>query len=174
MTCQACHESEAVVHLTQISGESVVTIHLCSKCAAERGVTSELDHLITPLGSFLAALGPAGGLPAVLSGLPDACDGCGATLEDVRASGRLGCEQCWDTFERPLRDLVRRLHGAVQHVGETYHDPADEGDLAAPPPIAHRRVRLREDLREAIDREEFERAAELRDTLRQMDAQADG
>lgn len=167
-TCQACQEREAVVHLTQVVGDQVTTVHLCGKCAAERGIASDTEATATPLGSFLAALGPVPG--GATEAAPDRCPECGATLADIRASGRLGCATCWSTFAAPLRDLVRRLHGATRHVGEQYHDPAD----AAGTPerqVAHERIRLREALREAIEAEAFEQAAKLRDQLRDLEDQ---
>ena len=53
----------------------------------------------------------------------DACARCGATLQDFRESGRLGCAECYQAFEVPLRDLLRRLHGSTHHMGERYVDP---------------------------------------------------
>jgi protein arginine kinase activator len=166
ITCQSCQEREAVVHLTQVVGEQVTTIHLCGKCAAERGIATDSEAQATPLGSFLAALGPASTTSAGEAG-PSSCPDCGATLADIRASGRLGCATCWSTFAEPLRDLVRRLHGATRHVGERYDDPADAGD-ASERRLVHERIRLREALREAIDAEAFEHAARLRDQLRDL------
>ena len=58
--CQACHEREAVVRLTQIVGDDVTTVHLCSKCAAERGIETDAEVAQTPLGAFLAAMGKGG------------------------------------------------------------------------------------------------------------------
>ena len=57
MSCDQCHEREAVIHLTQIVNEQVTTLHLCEKCAAEKGVESPGSAVKTPLGSFLAAMG---------------------------------------------------------------------------------------------------------------------
>lgn len=164
-TCQSCQEREAVVHLTQVVGDQVTTVHLCGKCAAERGIATDTEATSTPLGSFLAALGPAATTP---EGTPEACPDCGATLADIRASGRLGCATCWSTFTGPLRDLLRRLHGATRHVGEPYQDPADPGHDAGQR-TAHERIRLREALREAIEAEAFEQAAVLRDRLRDLE-----
>ncbi len=164
-TCQACQEREAVVHLTQVVGEQVTTIHLCGKCAAERGIATEGEAAATPLGSFLAALGPA---PAATESAAEQCPECGATLADIRASGRLGCASCWSAFAGPLRDLVRRLHGASLHVGEQYRDPA-EGPGSPERRVAHERIRLREALREAVETEAFEEAAQLRDQLRDLE-----
>jgi protein arginine kinase activator len=163
--CQECHERDAVVRLTQVVGDDVTTVHLCSKCAAERGIETAAEVVQTPLGAFLAAMDKGGAPMAAAAATGEACPECGATLHDFRASGRLGCAQCWITFERPLRDLVRRLHGATRHTGEGYSRPADEA-LTVPEQRQQVRAELREQLRLAIDTEQFERAAELRDQLR--------
>ena len=70
-----------------------------------------------PLGDFLASLGKGEG---GTSGPDLACPACGATLANFRETGRLGCAQCYVTFEAHLRDLLRRLHGSAVHVGERY------------------------------------------------------
>ena len=57
MSCEQCHEREAVIQLTQIVNEQVTTLHLCERCAAEKGVESPGAQPKTPLGSFLAAMG---------------------------------------------------------------------------------------------------------------------
>jgi protein arginine kinase activator len=166
--CQVCHEREASVHLTQVRDDQVVTMHLCGRCAAEHGVTTA-DSLgeVTPLGSFLSALGPGSG-EGTGSGQAMACPGCGATLSDIRASGRLGCGECWSMFDEPLRDLVRRLHGSTRHTGAWYDDPAG-GAGATEVRTAHERTRLRDALREAVETEAFETAAAIRDQLRALD-----
>lgn len=156
MTCENCGEREAVVHLTQIEESRVTTVHLCERCAAERGVEPPPAGK-TPLGSFLAAMGEAE-VPA--DDELQRCPGCGATFAAFRETGRLGCAQCWTTFEAPLRDLVRRLHGSTVHMGERY--------VGAQTDVAVRtEEELRERLRVAIETENFELAAELRDRLRQ-------
>lgn len=165
-TCEACHEREAVVHLTQIVGDQVTTVHLCSRCAAEQGIQTETDASQTPLGAFLAAMGKGGALVAAPTST-EVCPDCGATLEDFRASGRVGCSACWTTFERPLRDLLRRLHGATRHYGEQY---LGAGDGTPETEQMRERARLKEQLRLAVQGEAFELAAELRDRLRALDS----
>jgi protein arginine kinase activator len=160
MSCDQCREREAVIHLTQIVNEQVTTLHLCEKCAAEKGVESPAGHVKTPLGSFLAAMGKGTEqVPAPRSG--EVCQRCGGTFQDFRETGRLGCSDCYVTFEAPLRDLLRRLHGSTHHLGERYaeHEPGAAQARA-------RAADLREQLRVAVERENFELAAELRDRLR--------
>jgi protein arginine kinase activator len=168
--CEGCHERDAVVRLTQVAGDDVTTVHLCSKCAAERGIETAADVAQTPLGAFLAAMDKGGAPMAAAAATGDACAECGATLQDFRASGRLGCPACWIAFERPLRDLLRRLHGATRHTGEGYGRGA-VSELTIPERHDRSRTELREQLQLAIDAEQFERAAELRDQLRVLGEQ---
>lgn len=162
MICDQCRERDAVIHLTQIVDDQVTTVHLCERCAAEKGVESAGAVLKTPLGSFLAAMGkglPGAAAPAVTA--LDQCPHCGATLQDFRESGRLGCPGCYRQFEGPLRELLRRLHGSTHHTGKRYAAPGAE-----PPDAAVQELELREQLRRAVEAENFELAAELRDRLR--------
>ncbi|MDQ3136538.1 MAG: UvrB/UvrC motif-containing protein [Gemmatimonadota bacterium] len=168
MSCDQCREREAVVHLTQIVNEQVTTLHLCEKCAADKGVESPGSAVKTPLGTFLAAMGKGvDQLPTPRTG--EACR-CGATFQDFRESGRLGCSDCYRTFETPLRDLLRRLHGSTHHLGERYAERETERlpepeVVMVPPEASH----LREQLRLAVETENFELAAELRDRLRVLE-----
>jgi len=164
MSCEQCREREAVIHLTQIVNEQVTTLHLCERCAAEKGVESPGAAPKTPLGTFLAAMGQElPEAPAPRTG--DTCPRCGGSLQDFRESGRLGCSDCYRSFEVPLRDLLRRLHGSTHHMGERY---AESGGSTAPSE-RHRATELREQLRVAVETENFELAAELRDRLRVME-----
>lgn len=164
MQCDNCGERPAAVHLTQIVKNSVTTVHLCEVCAAEKGVQTAASIAKFPLSDFLASMGKgaAGALPPGVESEP--CSFCGARLSDFRETGRLGCPHCYATFETHLRDLLRRLHGSSQHVGEVYLPPDAE--------LADRRRRLnelRDQLRRAVEAENFELAAELRDRIRVLE-----
>jgi protein arginine kinase activator len=108
----------------------------------------------------------SGGAALAAAAAPEVhCPACDATLGDFQASGRLGCPTCWETFDRPLRELLRRVHGATRHVGDV-PGQAGEGasDLTRPQQIARAEVLLAA----AIAAERFEEAAEWRDRLRQL------
>jgi protein arginine kinase activator len=166
MKCDNCGEREAAIHLTQIVNNSVTTMHLCEQCAAEKGVETASGVAKFPLGDFLASLG-TGGAAGTGEGAGEACPTCGATLRDFRVTGRLGCAACYTTFEAHLRDLLRRLHGSSQHVGERYAAPVGAPEEPAPPSVET--GQLRERLRQAIAEENFELAAELRDRLKVLE-----
>jgi protein arginine kinase activator len=163
MSCDQCREREAVIQLTQIVNDQVTTLHLCEKCAAEKGVDSPGAHAKTPLGTLIGAMGKSPEqAPAPRSS--DVCTRCGGTFQDFRETGRLGCPDCYRSFETPLRDLLRRLHGSTHHLGERY---AEREPAAA---VDHEQAAdLREQLRLAVETENFELAAELRDRLRVLE-----
>jgi len=170
MVCDNCGEREAAIHLTQIVNNSVTTLHLCEQCAAEKGVETGASVAKFPLGDFLASLGKTGGgeqaeaLPGV------ACPFCGGTLKDFRETGRLGCAVCYTTFEPHLRDLLRRLHGSSKHAGETYTGaPAPPAAAASAEAGTPEVGELRQQLRRAVEAENFELAAQLRDKLKVLE-----
>jgi protein arginine kinase activator len=163
MQCDNCHERQAAIHLTQIVNNSVTTLHLCEQCAAEKGVQTAATVAKFPLSDFLASMGK--GAAAALPAGADSgrCAFCHATLQDFRDSGRLGCPQCYESFSPHLRNLLRRLHGSSQHVGEVYLSPATASDPR------RQLLDLREQLKRAVDSENFELAAELRDQIRVLE-----
>lgn len=159
MVCENCKERDAVVNLTKIKDNTVTHQHLCERCAAEQGVETSVAHQPKPaLTDFLQAVNQQA---AAVPGDQAACHFCGATARDFRQSGRVGCARCYGAFERSLRELLRRLHGGAKHTGRRYTPPAPEvieeaGQLG----------QLRDRLQRAIEAEQFELAAELRDRLR--------
>ena len=85
-------------------------------------------------------------------------------MADFRATGRWGCARCYETFESSMRSLLRRVHGSSQHIGAAYRQPQSEAMERAAV-----LGELRERLRRAIDAEQFEQAADLRDRIRVLE-----
>lgn len=165
MLCDNCKNNEAEVHLTQILDNEMTTVHLCPSCAAEKGLdTAAAKNL--PLTDFLAEMGKAAIDEEEVRAGP--CAYCHTTVDDFKRSGRLGCPHCYSTYETQLRAILRRIHGSTQHLGKVYVPPAGEGaDLGA------RLSGLRRKLQRAVEAEDFERAATLRDQIRELEATID-
>ena len=162
MVCDNCGAGDAVVHLTQIVNNEMSTFHLCEKCAAEKGLETTPEPANFPLTDFLAQMGQedtAQGPESV-----ERCSFCGLTFADFRETGRLGCPHCYATFETHLRGLLRRIHGGTQHMGKVYLPP----DPSATE-MEKRLEALRRKLQRAIDAEDFERAARIRDQIRTLE-----
>ena len=160
--CDKCGSTNAVVNFTQIVKNEMSTFHLCEACAAEKGLDTAPEPANFPLTDFLAQMGEERADDEAFSGVQ--CSFCGLTFQDFRETGRLGCPHCYQTFETHLRSLLRRIHGSVQHVGKVY---------LPPDPTASEMEKqldgLRRKLHRAIEAEDFERAAELRDQIRNLE-----
>ena len=168
MLCDDCNEKQAEIHLTSIESEEMTSAHLCVSCAAARGLSAESPsgaEQVPPLVDFLAQLGSAG-QPAPAPAPSEPCPFCGTTTSDFRKTGRLGCSQCYVHFESQLRGLLRRIHGSSQHAGKLYlSDASDISDRLGQISAMRRR------LKRAIETEDFESAADLRDRLHELETQ---
>ena len=162
MLCESCGENEAIIHLTTIENNQMTTSHLCEGCAASKGIDSATESSNQPLQDFIQQVGKAGGETATAP-----CPYCGMKLDEFKKLGRLGCPQCYVSFEPHLKSLLRRLHGSVQHLGKVYLPP-DPSQAER----AERLAGLRRKLDKAVETEDFERAAKIRDMIRTLEGVA--
>jgi protein arginine kinase activator len=160
MLCENCGDKNARVHYTQIEKNEMHTYHLCEDCAAAKGLQPGVNVGNFPLTDFLAQMSKAGADSAAAA----PCAFCGLTLEDFKKSGRLGCPHCYVSFDSHLSGLLRRLHGGTQHVGKVYLPP-DPSQGAQQERLAG----LRRKLDRAVESEDFERAAQIRDMIRTLE-----
>lgn len=161
MLCDACKEREHVISLTTVEDNVVTLVHLCEKCAAERGIETAGSAAQHPLGAFMQE---AQRQATRTQGDAVRCSFCSTTLRDFRTSGRLGCAHCYGAFEQSLRELLRRVHGNARHVGRRYEAPQAEW-LQRASTLGE----LRERLRRAVELEQFELAASIRDQIREFE-----
>jgi protein arginine kinase activator len=162
MVCENCGSTDAVVHLTQIVNNEMSTHHLCEKCAADKGLESAPETTNMPLMDVISQMTQE----TVSASEPSntECSFCGLTFEGFRQTGRLGCPHCYETFSDHLPRLLRRIHGSTRHVGKIYLPPD--------PSVSEMEKRLeglRRKLERAVQSEDFERAAQLRDQIRDLE-----
>jgi len=157
MKCEKCNKP-ATVHLTEVVGGEKLEKHLCEDCAALEGITFKADIPISQLLEDFV-LHATGEDTAEL-----ACDVCGMTFKEFREQGLLGCPHDYDAFERTLVPMLRRAQeGATEHVGKVPHRAGDEEKKH----IAV--LRLRAELKAAISAEDYERAAAIRDQIKEYE-----
>ena len=197
MKCQKCSKP-AVIHLTEIVSDSAgakraVEIHLCLGHAEEAGLVVPGSEILPqglaggmgskkndpakpaagadrgfPTGIFAAATSSSGCLSVRRekgdAGDPVACPVCGMNWQTFKQLGLMGCSHDYELYEAKLLPLLKRAQeGASQHVGKVPH--------AGKPAAGDRRMttmRLERELRKAIDAENYEQAASLRDQLRKL------
>ncbi len=84
------------------------------------------------------------------------------TYTEFKKTGLMGCSECYVSFKNSLVPIIKRVQGNIEHVGKIPKKSGKE--------IMEKRqlLRLREELNRAINSEEYERAAELRDEIREV------
>lgn len=159
MKCDKCGKP-ATVYLTEIVNGQKTQKHLCEDCAASEGITVKANVPISQLlEEFI--LQTAGGQQ--LSEMQ--CDVCGLTFKDFRQQGLLGCPNDYEVFSKPLDSLLQRAHdGATQHIGKV--PPYADSEQTRQASI----LRLRAELRDAVTAEDYEKAASMRDRIKEMEA----
>ena len=159
MQCHVCKKAEATVHLTQIVENQVKKVDLCEACAKEKGVN---DPTGFSLADLLLGLGASQKMEeaTTASGTESTCPACGFTQADFKKTGRLGCSECYQVFAEGLEALLKGMHKGTQHRGKV---PAGVKRAAA----SRTQIdKLESDLKAAIAREDFEKAAALRDAIK--------
>lgn len=165
MICQICGKNEATVEFTEIVNDEVKQLHLCDSCAKDKGIEMEQHFSIA---DFLASMSGAGASPAEVGDLSIKCDKCGMTFEEFQKIGRFGCGNCYIAFRKNLLPLLKRIHGSARHMGKA----AKEIDSSDGTKKKSEIQELRQKLQHAIDTEEFEEAARLRDRIRELEKKA--
>lgn len=96
------------------------------------------------------------------------CEQCGNTYHHFKENGRLGCDHCYEEFNEQLIPLLKKIHGNIHHVGKV---PKRAGGVIR---LKKQLRQLKGQLREAIETEAFESAAEIRDQIRGVEEQIQG
>ncbi|MDP8216907.1 MAG: UvrB/UvrC motif-containing protein [Candidatus Kaelpia imicola] len=159
MVCDICAEKEATVHLTEIINGKVTELHLCEDCARKKGTQMEQHFGISDLLSGLADLSSS---LEVKEDPGLKCANCGMSYNDFKKSGRFGCSECYGAFKKYIPSLLKRIHGSTKYVG----DIPKTGEFKV---VRDELQQLRKELQSAIEKEEYERAAEVRDEIKKLE-----
>ena len=169
MVCDVCKQNQATVHLTEIVDDQMSELHLCEGCANQKGAQMESHFGLSDLLAGLADFGKpgTGGATATEEVEVKTCENCGMTYDDFKKVGRLGCSECYAAFRKNLSTLLRRIHGSTNHVGKV---PLS---LVGTPTTKGRSELqdLKRRLQRAVEAEDFEEAAKIRDRLRELERQ---
>jgi protein arginine kinase activator len=167
LLCPECGKRPATLHMTKIVNGEKTEMHLCEVCAQEKGeVMPGFDHgfsfhnLLSGLLNFDMVSNES---PNIAPAKPvPRCATCGLTYNQFSKIGRFGCSDCFETFRDRLDPLLRRIHGSTTHEGKI--PQRTQGELK----VKRELEQLRQQLSRAVEAEEFEKAAQLRDHIRSL------
>jgi protein arginine kinase activator len=177
MICQNCQKEEATVHFTEVIDGKANELNLCKKCAEKKGISPTITDAFA---EFISSLTNDQGHP---EDDERCCPRCGLSFKELRKGGRLGCGECYTTFETSLSTLINNIHKGPKHTGKSpagfekgeevkIDRPTSATDNAAKA-VADNEAKikeLREKLKAAIAGEEYEKAAHLRDWIKDLES----
>ena len=171
MICQECQQRPATLHFTKIINGEKSEVHLCEVCAQEKG-----EMFSFPGNAGFSINNLLGGLlntePLLNKNSQNAfaeqkviqCDNCKMTYNQFAKVGRFGCSHCYKAFQARLEPIVKRLHsGNAEHAGKV--PKRIGGSIHVKKELAS----LKAELRDLINQEEFEQAAQVRDRIRALE-----
>ncbi len=162
MLCCFCKQKEAKVHYSKVEGNKIQKLDMCEECAKQKGFD---DPTAYALADLLLGLGATQEFEGATGGTELKCPKCGFSQTDLKKSGRLGCPECYNTFASGLENLLKSMHKGTRHVGKVPMAAQQTRD------ITERIKSLQKRLDKAIQDENFEQAALLRDEIKQLKAQ---
>lgn len=161
--CRRCSKP-ATLHITEIRDGDVQVLHLCESCAHEYVHTEATDEP-DDMEPFAGKIGemPSDAEMEQLDAL--VCPNCEITFKEFRSQGRLGCPHDYIAFEEELLPLLENIHNETQHCGKypkrSPHSSQQQYQL----------IRLRNELGQAVSREDYEAAARLRDEIQGLESE---
>jgi protein arginine kinase activator len=159
MLCERCKKNEAVYNITKIVYNKKVDLHICEQCARELGETSSplsFQNIISEL------MGYTNKPHKVEKHYDPRCSNCGTYYSEFKTEGLLGCSECYHSFGDLLDPVLKRVQGSVKHVGKI---PRSRGK-ARTDRNSFDGLQIR--LQKALENEEYEVAAKIRDEIKKM------
>ena len=166
MKCQKCGANNANTHVKTIINGEFKEYDLCSECAHKLGYTNvfaDMDNDFSSLlGSFFTNV-----LPARTQATR--CEFCGSTYAEIAKTGQVGCANCYKLFADQLYPSIRRIHGNTTHCGKNSGRAAAAEKKPAEMTKEEKLADMKKQLDAAVQEQDFERAAELRDKIKEME-----
>ncbi len=176
MLCDICKQHEATIHIQEIVNDSKKAMHLCSECAVKKSQNDpSFDFGGFNLAEMLYNISESqGGIPELSSILKPStdtketqdlkCPECKWTLKALRRTGRVGCPECYNVFREVIANALDNMHRGKLHVGKKPGTKSTSKSSS----FMLELMNLQKELDEVIQREEYEKAAELRDKINSL------
>ena len=185
MLCDICHKNEATIHIKEIIGGAKKTLNMCSQCAGSHNAEAQLPMGAFNLAEMLYNLSktPSGAaMTSVHAGNGAAsgpvCPNCGWTLDKLKENGgKLGCAECYHTFGALIAEALPKVHRGTVHLGKRAPQAAAaataSGTTDSRAASSAALQELRTELQQAIDLENYEQAAIIRDKIREIELESE-
>lgn len=188
MLCDNCKKREANVRYSENINGVRKEMNLCEECSRKLGIADKMNFDMNMNFPSLDFSRLFGGIFEDFSGFsePDfmpllneikdvKCKTCGLSFDDIVSNGRLGCPDCYETFENRLAPILKRMQSSNRHVGRLgkIHENAinteqNSNENKEVSKEQDKLTKLENDLKQAIKEERYEDAAKIRDEIKKL------
>ena len=171
MMCQSCGKKTATTHIKTIVNGKLAESTTSVPTAPSRRATA----ISSPTGAWISATcwGALWAARCPAATWAPVATTCGASFEEITQSGKIGCADCYRTFRSQLMPVIQRIHGTTRHKGKV-----PGGSALRITGGQHQMVTVQESpleekkrlLKQAIEKQDFEQAAVLRDEIKEMES----
>ncbi|MCD6501748.1 UvrB/UvrC motif-containing protein [bacterium] len=147
--CDVCGKAAADVRCVIVVKDKKVVRHLCADCARKAGFDEQLKYNHKTSSDVLNIVAEPKDI---------ICPGCKLGFSQFLETGLFGCPRCYETFDRLIGEILRGIHSATYHKGRK---PGKERTLDL--------AQLKWKLSGAVQMEDFEKAAKLRDAIKAIE-----
>ena len=159
MKCDICGSSDAIIHIRQEKEREETVLFLCEECALKKGIALKNDRSEASLTDLLSGLVEPRPMRRKIE---KSCPLCGMSYKRFRRKPRAGCHECFSVFSKEIRKVVNQRYGEVRHKGKY------PKRLLAFKSYLVDIEQLKRKLETAVREEQYERAAQLRDRIREI------
>ena len=168
MICDLCKKNEATVHITKILNGDKKELNLCEKCAKEKGEITfyspiDISSSFTFQNILSGIMEHMGNIEKSSKNLHGYCENCGTTYSEFKQRGLAGCSECYKSLGETINPIIKRVQGNLEHTGKI---PNKLGKNIIE---KKKLLKLKEDLQKAVAVEEYEKAAEIRDLIKNIE-----
>lgn len=177
MLCDNCGKREANVKYSENINGRKRNLNLCEECSKKLGINQIGFNMPIDFSSFFGELMEDFATPEFMPMFNEIkslkCNNCGFTFDDIVNTGKLGCGNCYNTFEERLNPIIRKIQGANQHVGRIGKVIDNKIEQKLDNKLEQKNQnnqleKLNEELKQAIKEERYEDAAKIRDEIKKL------
>ncbi len=176
MLCENCGENHANVRYTKIVNGVKQEYFLCENCSKKLGI-GNMDFTMpinfsSFFSDFLGEFENESILPKLETIKMLKCDNCNLTFDEFINTGKIGCSNCYDTFQEKIDPILKNIQGSNRHIGRLGKINNSKTEKKKTEKQAKPKDKLsikKAELTKAVEEERYEDAAKIRDEIKKLE-----
>ena len=162
MICDMCKLNEAKISVEQVADGVTKNIYLCPACSQRLGFGMFSKTIDISITKILEANDNDDGRKS------DQCPVCGLSFREIESKKMMGCPECFSFFKAEIMEILGKKKKNLKYSGFITDEQSSETFFET-----HSSEELHEELKKAVETEDYERAAALRDEIKALEKNHD-